>query len=79
MESISDVHTYKQFNSEANMFPCPQQGHLKVKTQSEIIATEDQALRTKYHAKKILKTEIANTDYVNKMTRQWTALYQRTQ
>jgi hypothetical protein len=32
-------------------------GDLKVETESEIIAAQDQALQTKYHAAKILKTE----------------------
>jgi hypothetical protein len=62
--------TGKQFISEANTFLWPSQGHLKAKTRSEITAAEDHALRTKYHATKILKTEIANGDYVNKMTGQ---------
>jgi len=32
-------------------------GDLKVETESEIIVAQDQALQTKYHAAKILKTE----------------------
>jgi hypothetical protein len=32
-------------------------GDMKAETESEIVAAEDQALQTKYHATKILQTE----------------------
>ena len=39
------------------MLPWLSRGDLKVETGSEIIAAQDQALQTKYHATRILKTE----------------------
>jgi hypothetical protein len=47
---------------------------------SEIIAAQDQALQTKYHATKILKQkQIANADSVNILMRQWNTSYQPAQ
>jgi hypothetical protein len=38
---------------------------------SEIIAAQDQALQTKYHATKYYKqNQIVNADYVNSLTKQ---------
>jgi hypothetical protein len=42
------------------MFLWQSRGDLKGKTGSEIMAAQDQALRTKYHATKILQTETDN-------------------
>jgi hypothetical protein len=40
------------------MFLWRSRGDMKEETESEIIATKDQALQTKYHATKILQTEM---------------------
>jgi len=42
------------------MFLWLYRGNLKGETEKEIIAAQDQALETKYHATKILQTEINN-------------------
>ena len=60
----------RQLIGEEDTFLWLSMGDLKVETGSEIIATQDQALQIKYHATKILKTETANTDCVNNLTRE---------
>jgi hypothetical protein len=47
----------KQLISEKDTFLWQSRGELKGETESEIKAAEDQALRKKYHATKILQTE----------------------
>jgi hypothetical protein len=44
----------KDLISEENMFLWLSKGDLKAETESEIVAAQDQALQTKYHATKIL-------------------------
>jgi len=46
-----------QLISEEGKFPCLSKGDLKAETESEIVAEQDQALKTKYYATKILDTE----------------------
>jgi hypothetical protein len=58
----------RQLIGEEDTFLWLSRGDLKVETGSEIIA--DQALQIKYHATKIRKTETANTNYVNNLTRE---------
>ena len=43
--------------SEEDMFLWLLRGNLKAETESEILAPQDQALQTKFHAIKILHTE----------------------
>jgi hypothetical protein len=43
----------RQLISKEDMFPWLSRGDLKEENESEIIAAHDQALQTKYHAKKI--------------------------
>jgi len=46
-------------------------GDLKAETESEIIAAQEQTLKTKYHATKYYKQKpTANADYVNNLIRQ---------
>jgi hypothetical protein len=52
-------------------------GDLKEETESEIVAAQDQAVQTKYHAPKILQTETANVDSVNNLTLQWAQGWQK--
>jgi Ni,Fe-hydrogenase III component G len=47
----------KQLISEEDMFLWLSKGDLKAEAESEIVAAQDQALQTKYHATKILQTE----------------------
>ena len=47
----------RQLIGEEDTFLWQSRGDLKGETESEIIAAHDQALRTKYHATKILQTE----------------------
>jgi len=47
----------RQLIGEEDMFLWQSRGDLKGETESEITAAQDQALRTKYHATKILQTE----------------------
>jgi hypothetical protein len=47
----------RQFISEEDTFLWLSKGDLKAETESEIVAAQDQALQTKYHATKILNTE----------------------
>jgi lipopolysaccharide export LptBFGC system permease protein LptF len=47
----------KHLISEEDMFLWLSKGDLKVETESEIVAAQNQALQTKYHATKILQTE----------------------
>jgi hypothetical protein len=47
----------KHLISEEDMFLWLTKGDLKAETKSEIVAAQDQALQTKYHATKILHTE----------------------
>jgi hypothetical protein len=49
----------KQLMTEENTstFLWLSKGDLKAETESEIVAAQDQALQTKYHATKILQTE----------------------
>jgi hypothetical protein len=61
----------RQLVSEERHVPMAVEGDVKGETDSEIIAAQDQALRTKYNATKILKQEQkANADYVNNLMRQ---------
>jgi 5-methylcytosine-specific restriction endonuclease McrA len=46
----------KQFISEEDTFLWLLKGDLKAETESEIVAAQDQALQTKYYARKILQT-----------------------
>jgi hypothetical protein len=69
MESISEVQTDSLSVKQTRSYGCRRK-LWKQKPQSEIPAAEDDALRTKYHATPILKTEIANSDCVNNMTGQ---------
>jgi hypothetical protein len=47
----------RQFIREDNMYLWLSKGDLKVKTESEIVAAQDQALQTEYHTNKILHTQ----------------------
>ena len=47
----------RQLISEEDTFLWLSKGDLKAKTESEIVAAQDQALQTKYYATKILSTE----------------------
>ena len=47
----------RQLISEEDTFLWLSKGDLKAETESEIVAAQDQALRTKYYATKILNTE----------------------
>jgi len=47
----------RQLISEEDTFLWLSKGDLKAETESEIVAAQDQALQTKYYAKKILNTE----------------------
>jgi hypothetical protein len=47
----------KQLISEEDTFLWLSKGDLRAETESEIVAAQDQALRTKYPATKILQTE----------------------
>jgi hypothetical protein len=47
----------RQLISEEDTFLWLSEGDLKAKTESEIVAAQDQALQTKYYATKILNTE----------------------
>ena len=47
----------RQLISEEDTFLWLSKGDLKVETESEIVAAQDQALQTKYYATKILNTE----------------------
>ena len=47
----------RQLIREEDMFLSLSKGDLKAETESEIVAAQDQALQTKYYAKKILNTE----------------------
>jgi hypothetical protein len=47
----------KHLISEEDTFLWLSKGDLKAETESEIVAAQDQALQTKYHATKILQTE----------------------
>jgi hypothetical protein len=47
----------KHLISEQDTFLLLSKGDLKAETESEIVAAQDQALQTKYHATKILQTE----------------------
>jgi hypothetical protein len=46
----------KQLISEEDTFLWLSKGDLKAQTESEIVAAQDQALQTKYHATKLLQT-----------------------
>jgi hypothetical protein len=48
----------RQLACGADMFVWPLRGDVEGRTESEIIAAHNQALKTKYHATKILQTEI---------------------
>jgi hypothetical protein len=47
----------RQLIIKEDTLPWLSRGDLKGKSVSEVIATQDQALKTKYHATKILQTE----------------------
>jgi hypothetical protein len=47
----------KQLISEDDKFLWLSKGDLKAETESEVVAAQDQALHTKYHATEILQTE----------------------
>ena len=47
----------RQLISEEDTFLWLSKGDLKAETESEIVAAQDQALKTKYYATKILNTE----------------------
>jgi hypothetical protein len=47
----------KHLISEEDTFLWLSKGDLKAETESEIVAAQDQALQTKYHARKIMQTE----------------------
>jgi hypothetical protein len=47
----------RQLSSEEDTFLWLSKGDLKAETECEIVATQDQALETKYYATKILNTE----------------------
>jgi hypothetical protein len=49
--------TDKHLISEEDTFLWLSKGDLKAETESEIVAAQDPALQTKYHATKILQTE----------------------
>jgi hypothetical protein len=49
--------TDKHLISEEDTFLWLSKGDLKAEMESEIVAAQDQALQTKYHATKILQTE----------------------
>jgi hypothetical protein len=52
----------------------------KVEAESEIIAAQDQTLQTKYHATKYYEQkQIANSDTLNNLRRQWNTSYQHAQ
>jgi hypothetical protein len=69
----------RQLIIQEDNIPVGSRGLLKAETESEMIAAQDQALQTKCHATKVLKTVTANADCVNNMMRQWTTLYQHAQ
>jgi len=48
----------RQLISQEDTFIWLSRGGMKGETESEIIAAQDQALQIKYHATKILQTEI---------------------
>jgi len=60
----------RQLISEEDTFLWLSKGDLKVETESEIVAAQDQVLQTKYYETKILNTEIASADFANNVTRQ---------
>jgi hypothetical protein len=58
----------KHLISEEDTFLWLSEGDLKAETESEIVAAQDQALQTKYRAKKYRKQKkIANADYVTNL------------
>ena len=57
MASILEVWRDGQLISEEDTFLWLSRRDLKGETKSEIIAAQDQALQTRYHATKILQTE----------------------
>ena len=62
----------RQIISEEDMFLWLSRGDLKGQTEGEIIAAQDQVLKDKYHAPKLLQTETGtNADSVNNLMRQW--------
>jgi Ni,Fe-hydrogenase III component G len=50
----------RQLISEKDTFLWLSRGDFKAETESEIVATQDQAIQTKYYATKILNTETDN-------------------
>jgi len=66
--------------SKVGMLLWLSRGDLKEETESEIIAAQDQALQTKYHATNYYKQkQTANADTVNNLTRLWNTSYQHAQ
>jgi Ni,Fe-hydrogenase III component G len=51
------IHIDKNLISKEHTFLWLSKGDLKAETESEIVAAQDQALQTKYHATKILQAE----------------------
>jgi protoporphyrinogen oxidase len=47
----------REFINKKDTFLCFSKGDLKVETESEIVAAQDQAIQTKYYVTKILNTE----------------------
>jgi hypothetical protein len=47
----------REFISEEDTFLWLSKGDLKAETEGEIVATQDQAIQTKYYVTKILNTE----------------------
>jgi hypothetical protein len=60
----------RQLISEEDTFIWLMGGDLKAETESIIIAAQDRALKTKYHATNILQTKTANADCVKNIMRQ---------
>jgi len=61
------------------MLPWLLRGDLKLETGSEILAAQDQAMQTKYHATKILQTETESKCRINSLMRQRKASYRHVQ
>jgi len=60
----------RQLISEEDTFLWLSKGDLKVETECEIVAAQDQALQTKEYATKILSIETVSVDFANNLMRQ---------